>query len=223
MRFSPLLWLIRAFGALLAHALSPSSCAACDVPLARRRVFCPICAATVLPSAARGQETLAFAVFGGAIAVALRRLKYEDRADLAYPLGELLRGHLRQTGTSADLVVPVPLHPKRLAERGYNQAALLARAAARELGVPFAAIALRRARDTPKQALLGKAARLVNVSGAFVVRDASLVRGKKVLVVDDVETTGATLRACREALFAAGATSVVTACLARAGDVGEGG
>jgi ComF family protein len=113
--------------------------------------------------------------------------------------------------------VPVPLHPSRLAERGYNQSSLLARRVARHLGAPFAPLALARARDTPKQATLDREARLANVAGAFRVREPTRVYGRAVLLVDDVSTTGATLAACAQALQAAGASAVATAVLARAG------
>ncbi|MRG92639.1 ComF family protein [Polyangium spumosum] len=201
----------------LLDTLSPPACAACDAPVLRARVFCPSCAATVLRAENLPGEPLAFAAFGGALAVALRRFKYEERPDLGRPLGHLLRRLVREQAPAVDVVVPVPLHPRRLVERGYNQAALLARAAAGELGVPLAARALVRHRDTPKQAHLGRAERLVNVEQAFFVRAPRAVRGLRVLLVDDVATTGATFEACRGALLRAGAREVVAFCLARAG------
>jgi ComF family protein len=217
----PLLRLIvllaRALAALVASALSPPACAACDAPLARGRVFCPTCAETVLRSwRGEADSALAFAEFGGAVAAALKRFKYEDRPDLAGPLGELMRRAVREAGLGADVVVPVPLHPRRLVERGYNQAALLGRAVAAELGVPLGARVLGRRRSTGQQARLGREERLVNVAGAFTVRDVRAVRGKRVVLVDDVATTGATLGACREVLLAAGAAEVVAVVLARA-------
>jgi ComF family protein len=162
-------------------------------------------------------------LFAGAIAVALRRLKYESRPDLAGPLGRLLCGVIRRGGLGADVVVPVPLHPKRLADRGYNQAALLGRAAARALSVPLAARALVRIRHTPQQAHLGREARLGNVVNAFHVRDPAAVRGLHVLLVDDVVTTGSTLGACTAALLAAGAASVQMLAVARARSAAERG
>ncbi len=210
--------LARALGSLLASALSPPACAACDGPLAERSVFCPTCAGTVLRSW-RGEpgSAVAFAVFGGAVAAALKRFKYEERPDLGGPLGDLLRLAVREAGIAGEVVVPVPLHPRRLVERGYNQAALLGAAVARELGVPLRARVLERKRSTGQQARLGRDARLVNVAGAFAVREARRVRGKRVVLVDDVATTGATLEACREVLMEAGAAEVVAVVLAEAG------
>ncbi|MDI3286991.1 ComF family protein [Polyangium sp. 15x6] len=208
----------RAIARALLDTLSPPACAACDAPVRRDRVFCPPCAATVLRTANTPGEPLAFATFGGAIAAALRRFKYGERPDLGRPLGHLLRGLVREDAPVVDLVIPVPLHPRRLAERGYNQAALLAHAASDELGVPLAARALVRLRDTPQQATLGRVERLANVTRAFVVRSPRAVQGRRVLLVDDVATTGSTLSACRDALVEAGARDVIALCLARAGE-----
>jgi ComF family protein len=211
--------LTRALAAGLADVLAPPACAACDaslsgLPGARRAVLCPDL------DASRGRAPLvAFALFGGPLAAALRRLKYEDRPDLAGPLGHLLRRAARDAGLGADLVVPVPLHPVRLAERGYNQAALLGAATARELGAPLAARALVRTRHTAAQARLDRARRQGNVAGAFRARAPEQVRGKRVVLVDDVATTGATLAACAAALRGAGAASVSALVVARA----EGG
>ncbi|MDC0748459.1 ComF family protein [Polyangium mundeleinium] len=208
----------RALARALLDTLSPPACAACDAPVRRDRVFCSPCAATVLRAANEPGEPLAFAAFGGAVAAALRRFKYGERPDLGRPLGHLLRGLMREEAPGVDLVVPVPLHPRRLAERGYNQAALLAHAAADELDVPLAARALVRLRDTTQQATLRRAERHANVARAFVTRSPRAVQGLRVLLVDDVATTGATLSACRDALVEAGARDVITLCVARAGD-----
>ncbi len=112
--------------------------------------------------------------------------------------------------------MPVPLHPARLAERGYNQAALLGAAAARELGAPLQPRALLRTRNTSQQARLPRAGRLENVAGAFRVRAPALVRGRRIVLVDDVATTGATLAACVAALRESGAVSVTPLVVARA-------
>jgi ComF family protein len=214
---SLVLALVRMLLAAVKGALGPPTCAACDVRVRARVVFCPACAVTILPPPELpASDLLAVGAFGGALAIALRRLKYQDRPDLAAPLGHLARGVARRAGLTADLVVPVPLHPRRLVERGYNQAALLAAEVAIELAAPLAARALVRLVNTPQQAHLDRAARLLNVREAFRVRHPPAIRGRRVVLVDDVATTGSTLAACSEALLAAGAASVTAIVVARA-------
>ena len=111
--------------------------------------------------------------------------------------------------------MPVPLHPRRRAERGYNQSELLARALAPRLALGVAAGALVRRKDTAPQTGLSAAARRQNVSGAFAVRRRALVVDRAVILVDDVLTTGATARACALALRAAGAREVRLLTVAR--------
>jgi len=203
--------LVRAGLELGASLLSPPRCAACGERTRIQRVFCPACAASVV--LAHGPDGPF--VYGGAIAQAIVRFKYGPEAALARPLGELMRrGRVVVGAFVPDLVVPVPLHGTRLVERGFNQAALLAAPLARDLGAPLAARALVRTRDTPQQSALDRRRRLVNVRRAFAVRDASAVAGKRILVVDDVRTTGATLSACEEALREAGARQVRALVLA---------
>jgi len=203
---------------LVASFLAPPRCAACDSPVARLAVFCPPCASTVQPAEDAGDGAIAAFVYGGAVADAITRFKYGARPDLARPLADLLwhavAAHAQLLRGS--LVVPVPLHPVRLAERGFNQSALLARPISRRLGAPFLPLALARVRDTPRQASLGREERLGNVGSAFAVRQASRLRGRPVLLVDDVRTTGATLAACTQAVLEVGAGPVTTAVLARA-------
>jgi len=112
--------------------------------------------------------------------------------------------------------VPVPLHPLRRRERGYNQAELLARHAARRFGVPVARDAVRRVKDTPTQTRLDRRQRAANVRGAFKAAPAAALKGLHVALVDDVLTTGATTSACARALLGAGAASVRVFTVARA-------
>ncbi len=164
------------------------------------RVFCPVCARTLVraePSNAKDVRTF---VYGGALVPAIASLKYGGRVDRARPLSHLLLQALEPLREDPPtLVVPVPLHPARLAARGYNHAALLAAPVARALGVRFAPSALARLRDTPAQATLGRLARLENMERAFKARPASAagmrsLARERVLLVDDVRTTGATSR-----------------------------
>jgi ComF family protein len=209
--------ILRFLLAVLASVVSPPRCAACSTRVGLRRVFCPPCAGSVVEARPSLSGDVAPFVYGGALARAIVKLKYDSRPDLARPLGELLRRGVAQLGSFApDLVVPVPLHVTRLVERGFNQAALLAVPIARDLDAPLVARALVRTRDTPQQAILDRRRRLLNVRKAFAARDPRALRGKRVLLVDDVRTTGATLHACEEALLAAGAREVRSLVLASA-------
>ncbi len=139
-------------------------------------------------------------------------LKYDGRRSLARPLGALMREAAEPLVQASQACVPVPLHPSRRRERGFNQAADLAR----HLGLPVVH-ALRRTRRTETQTSLPAPDRHANVTGAFAVtRRAAVLRGSQVLLVDDVRTTGATLEACAQALREAGVGEVCAVTAARA-------
>ncbi len=158
--------------------------------------------------------------YGGELAWALQRLKYDGRADIARTLAPLLAPALARVvaQTGVDLAVPVPLHWRRLSSRGFNQAALLLGHAARGLALEVDRTTLRRVRATAAQSGLRGGQRAGNVASAFAVprRRRARVAGRRVLCVDDVMTTGATLGACARALLAAGAREIVVFCAARA-------
>lgn len=147
-------------------------------------------------------------------------LKYADRLDAAAPMARLMALAGRELIAEADLIVPVPLHPLRLWRRRFNQAALLARHLAPPGGPGVRADLLRRRRATPSQTRLGRQARQANVAGAFAPCGdaASALPGRRVLLVDDVYTTGATLDACARALRRAGAAYVDALTFARVVD-----
>lgn len=153
--------------------------------------------------------------YAGPLGRAVRALKYRGATRSAAWLGRSLAGQVKRAGWTPDVVCPVPLHASRRRQRGYNQAALLSRALATALGTPHRE-ALERLRVTPPQARLSREARSANVAGAFRAAAGADVRGRCVLLVDDVLTTGATLRACAVALRAAGAGTVLAAVVARA-------
>lgn len=144
-------------------------------------------------------------------------LKYYDRTVMTPAFGRWLAQAGREFAGKAELIVPVPLHRRRLLRRGYNQAALLAHALARETGLPALPDGLLRVRHTVPQAELPRRARLSNLRGAFLAnpRRADRLRGRTVLLVDDVMTTGATVRACCKALRRAGAKEIYVLTLAR--------
>jgi ComF family protein len=155
--------------------------------------------------------------YASPVSEAVQRLKYGGRTDLARRLGCLMAKRVARD-LSANLVVPVPLHRRRLAERGFNQSGLLARALARELDVACEPRTLIRKKDTPQQAGQDRARRLANLRGAFGVRCPSAVAFRRVLLVDDVVTTGATVSGCIDILRSAGADVVGVSSLCVAVD-----
>jgi ComF family protein len=152
--------------------------------------------------------------YGGALSSAISRFKYGPAPWLAAPLARLLFDGF-VPAKRADVIVPVPLHPRRLRQRGYNQASLLAGRGPRALGAPLATSILRRAIDTPHQAGLTGTERLDALAGAFQARSCRALEGARVLLVDDVATTTATVRAAAAALLEGGARAVDVLCLAR--------
>ncbi len=153
--------------------------------------------------------------FEEAIRRAIHQLKYQNIRALAVPLAELLRDFLVTNPVSGEVLVPVPLHQKRLRERGYNQSSLLARELGKLIGLHVVDKCLVRQRHASPQARTTSVdERRSNVAGAFICRDNRL-SDKQILLIDDVSTSGATLDACAAALKAAGATSVWGLALAR--------
>jgi ComF family protein len=145
-------------------------------------------------------------------------LKYRFVEDLAAPLGALLVRELEkiqeQTG-APDFIMPIPLHKKRLLERGFNQSELLALKIREYFGWPVEKEVLVRSRMTASQVKLDEVGRKENVKSAFSIIDASKILNKKVVLVDDVTTTGATMEECAKVLKAAGAREVLGIALAK--------
>lgn len=156
-----------------------------------------------------------WAEFEGPIREALHRLKYQNDIGLGQALAAPLTSYFQHLKWNIDLVVPVPLGKYRKKDRGYNQVALLAHPLALNCGLIYLPNALTRDRETASQVGLSASERILNVTGAFAA-DPSRVSGKRVLVVDDVCTTGATIRSCAAALKQAGASAIYGLSLARA-------
>jgi ComF family protein len=161
-------------------------------------------------------------LFEGEVRQTVHHLKYCNRQVLAVPLARLMAGYWRANPIPINMIVPVPLHPARQRERGYNQADLLARALGGMIDVPVLTKGLRRVRHTQPQVSLNATDRSENVRGAFIYQVSEkgcsdvAVNGRRVLVIDDVCTTGSTLEACSLALKTAGASTVWGFTLARA-------
>lgn len=194
----------------LARAASPC-CSLCGEPMpapvrSTRTSLCPRCQAH--PLALDGLRFVAY--FEGPLRRAVHQLKYRGCRAVAPALGHLMADAFLADSPPCELLVPVPLHARRLRERGYNQAALLAQAVGAELVVPVHTTALVRCRETRSQVKLNASERRENVRRAFTVPPAvaETIRERAVVVVDDVCTTGATLEACAMALRQAGARSV---------------
>lgn len=227
--------LLRQGGTALLDLFFPPRCPGCG------RVgdlFCPACRAQVAPitepvclrcgrplpedalcADCRAQASAldgirAAAIFAPPIREAIHSLKYANGRGLAAPLADYMVAAWRRVAPPADCIVPVPLHASRLAERGYNQSALLARALGAAVGLPVDEKLVLRQRATRQQALLSAAERRANVEDAFVC--GASAAGKRIVLIDDVCTTGATLEACAAAVRAAGATSVWALTLAQA-------
>jgi ComF family protein len=153
-------------------------------------------------------------IFEGALREAVHKLKYNRGKRMAVPLGDLLSQYLAAYPIAVDAIVPVPLHSDRLRMRGYNQAELLAQRLAQQSKLPLYATQLVRVRHTSQQADLNRAQRRENVQSAFVWQS-SAPPPRRILVIDDVLTTGATVEAAAQALHMAGAREVHALALAR--------
>jgi ComF family protein len=229
---------LRRAGLAALDLVFPARCAACDA--SGESPFCAVCAETLVPLPAGcpvcgvpQDETLlpsfkprrcphcrvhpprfAFAsapyLHGGALAEAIHRLKYERREDLGPALGVLFEAC---PAPKSDVLVPIPLHRRRLRQRGYDQARLLADAASKRFGLPVVPL-LRRVRETGQQVGRDRSARECGVRGAFAPTGRAL--GLRVCLIDDVLTTGATASAAAGALLDAGAARVEVRTLARA-------
>lgn len=199
----------RVLATALLDCLYPPVCGAC--PAVGRAPLCRICRESALfapPVEVEGLVAVhALYEYGAAVAAAIQALKYHGRPELGVAFGR----ELAAFALCADLVVPVPSTASRLAKRGYNPSRELARG----LGMPVSTLALRRRGEPEPQVHLSRRSRQVAPRGTFVAAP-ELVSGRRILVVDDVITTGGTLSAVAEALSSAGAREVYAVAVAHA-------
>jgi len=201
--------------------IRPPFCIDCGAPLSAHREGTPVrCISCLIrpPSPRERRPTVrSAALHTGTLRDALLGVKFAGRTDTAHSLGLLLRDRYPDSFGSDlfDLVLPMPLHVRRLRQRGFNPCDFLARPLARELGLPVDRGSVARTRDTPPQRGTGRRQRRRNLAGAFAVNDPARVRGRSILILDDVYTTGATVEALSRALISAGAVRVAAYTLTR--------
>jgi ComF family protein len=196
--------------------VEPPFCSCCGDPVAgdiEHNYLCYACSRqTPAFDAARSAVR-----YDGAVGEALRSLKYDHALWLAPDLAKILLACMQAEYSleEIDLIIPVPLHPVRRRQRGFNQSEVLASELSRQTGIRLRARAVRRVRPTITQTGLTAPQRAANVSGAFQQGLFANVTGRRILLVDDVMTTGATVNACAAALKRGGATSIRVGTVAR--------
>lgn len=190
--------------------LSGSLCEVCGIPI-EGAGLCADCQ-RVRP---RFNVLRSWSAFDAPVRNALHRLKYRNDLGLGDALASQMVDYVRRLGWDIDVVVPVPLGRKRLQERGYNQVGLIARPLAMAIQIDFAPDALERTRETRSQVGLTKPERHENVQNAFRANPAR-VKKRRILLMDDVATTGSTLSSCAEAFYAADAQDVFALTVSRA-------
>lgn len=214
----------------------PPRCAGCDRPGVRwccecqgsvRRLHEPLCPVCGMPRSVgmicgvcretppHFQALRSWGIFDGSLRMVLHRLKYRRDIALGQSLADNMKPAFQAMQWPVDLVAPIPLGKKRLKERGYNQAALIARPLALALDLEYSSNTLMRWRETHSQVGLSREQRRENVNGVFKVNPEA-ARGRRILLIDDVATTGSTLSSAAEALMSAGAVQVYAFTAARA-------
>lgn len=236
---------VRRLGAMVLDQLYPPVCLVCDAPTANSDTLCgacfarlrpitaPLCPRLGIPFAAHigdgalSAEALADAppfgraraavVYNDTAGALISRLKYGDRPELARFCARLMAGAGHELWIGEPILVPVPLHGSRQRERRYNQSTELAMALSRLTGLRCDPLVVKRTRRTRRQVGLSGDGRSRNVAGAFTANDNSLARigGRRVILVDDVYTTGATVKAVTRALLRGGAEAVDVVTFAR--------
>ena len=213
---------LQTWGRALLDFAYPPHCAVCEADIEAAALLCRSCWAAIEPRSphppaeAGGrafEKVVALGPFTGVLQQAIYALKFRNQVRLGRALGERMGQCLAEQLAPVDCLVPVPLHPARLRERGFNQSAEIAAGLGAALGVPVCPQLVRRRRNTRQQALLSAEERRANLCGAFA-RLASPPASARIGIVDDVWTTGETMAACAQAV---GGDRVWAVVLARSG------
>lgn len=196
--------------------ISHPYCPVCGLPFSSKAGDDHLCEKCILDRP-HFDEMRAPYFYEGPIMEAVHRIKYSGRSDIINSLVPVLVKFTRNwlSDTNKMLIIPVPLHKKKLRQRGYNQSVLIARKIHRQLGAELDYLSLKRIRYTKTQTGLNVRERQRNVKGAFEVCDESIISGRDVILVDDVATTGSTMNECAKELKNAGCGKVFGLVLAR--------
>ena len=199
----------------LLDLIFPPKCEICRKP--GKAHFCPECFSEIKFMKPH-LGIYSVAIYEGVLRDAIKRFKFHKRKNLAKPLGILLVQYLSQTPLKVeelDMIVPVPLHQKRLRERGFNQAEHLAQVVAKYHELPVVK-AIKRVKNTKANFDLPRNERFTNINEAFAIAEGSQIENKRVLLLDDIYTTGATIAECCKVLRSSGAKRVEIVTLSRA-------
>lgn len=192
------------------HFITGNRCLVCGGAVSRQKLVCRHCRENPPPYTAMRN----LAIYEGVIRECVHAIKYENNQSLVILFTKWLTAVVEKEGWEVEMVLAVPLSAQRQRERGYNQAARIAKPLARHLGVRYNPFGLKRIRNTVSQVGLSGDVRRQNVAGAFEALP-EMVGGKKILLVDDVMTTGSTLEACSKALRESGADAIYCLTIAR--------
>lgn len=202
------------------HFITSPLCLSCGIPFSAEQEndhLCGQCLTEKKPYAV----ARSVARYEGTILTAIYMFKYHGKTAIGKVLGNIMADFVSGIWdmNAFDLIIPVPLHIKRLRERGFNQAVILARVLSKRFKITLDISSLRRTLFTPPQVGLGRKERSVNVKGAFSIINQNLISGKRILLIDDVYTTGSTLIECSRVLLEVNAEAVAVLTMARA--IGE--
>jgi competence protein ComFC len=186
------------------------SCQKCGKPVRVGNTYCRDC----LTYMRSFSKALPVGVYRGWFKDAIYAYKFGGRRELAKAFARLMAGRIRMSGKLADCIVPVPLHPERMRQRGFNQAELLGKYLSDFLEIPMRPYVLTRVIDTVPSRTLKREEREINLKEAFAVTNPQLVRNKRILLVDDIYTTGITAESCAKTLLTSGAAEVTVCVLA---------